>query len=52
MRQFLCEGDLVVAEVQQISNSDKSISIHIRNNKFGKLKNGFLTKVSSDLIKK
>jgi exosome complex component RRP4 len=52
MRQFLCEGDLVVAEVQQISNQDKSISIHIRNNNFGKLQNGFLTKVSSDLVKK
>lgn len=52
MRQLLCEGDLVVAEVQQISNQDKTISIHIRNDKFGKLTNGFLTKVSSDLVKK
>jgi exosome complex component RRP4 len=52
MRQFLCENDLVVAEVQLINNQDKAISIHIRNDKFGKLKNGFLTKVSSDLIKK
>ena len=52
MRQFLSENDLVVAEVQLINNQDKNISIHIRNDKFGKLKNGFLAKVSSDLIKK
>lgn len=52
MRMFLTEGDLVLAEVQQISSMDQSISVHIRNEKFGKLKNGFLVKVGSDLIKK
>ena len=42
MRKFLTEGDLVVAEVQQISNMDKSINLHIRNESFGKLKSGAL----------
>lgn len=48
----MTEGDLVVAEVQQISNMDKSINLHIRNESFGKLKSGALLQVSPDLIKK
>jgi len=52
MRSFLTEGDLLVAEVQAISNIDKSINLHIRNDNFGKLKGGALLKISSNLVKK
>ena len=52
MREYLCEGDLVVAEIQQISNRDGKISLHIRSEEFGKLKNGTLVDVCHDLVKK
>lgn len=61
MRLFLAEGDLLVAEVQgkiltnfllAIGSSDKSISLHIRNDNFGKLKDGLLKKINHNLIQK
>lgn len=50
MREFLCEGDLVVAEIQGVSSQDKSISLHIKSNKYGKLDKGILVKVCHNLI--
>jgi len=52
MREFLCEGDLVVAEIQGISSHDKSISLHVKSTKYGKLDKGILVQVSHNLIKR
>nr|CAG4649495.1 EOG090X09DD [Scapholeberis mucronata]SVE93735.1 EOG090X09DD [Scapholeberis mucronata] len=51
MRQYLKEGDLVSAEVQNIFN-DGALSLHTRSMKYGKLSQGCLVKVSSSLIKR
>ncbi|KAJ9655647.1 Exosome complex component rrp4 [Neophaeococcomyces mojaviensis] len=40
MRRYFQEGDLLVAEVQSISNSDGSATLHARSLRYGKLRNG------------
>jgi exosome complex component RRP4 len=51
MRQYLTDNDLVSAEVQKIM-SDRSVSLHTRSFKYGKLENGVLVQVSPSLIKR
>lgn len=51
MRKYLCEGDLISAEVQNIFD-DGSLSLHTRSLKSGKLSQGVLVKVSPFLIKR
>lgn len=51
MRTLFTEGDLISAEIQNIS-SDFTASIHSRSLKYGKLENGQLIIVSSSLIKR
>lgn len=46
------ENDLIVAEIKGISYAEKLISLHIRNDKFGKLGNGVLVEVNNCLIGK
>jgi exosome complex component RRP4 len=46
MRQYFQEGDLLVAEVQQIGSSDGAATLHTRSLKYGKLKNGVFLVVS------
>lgn len=51
MREFLAEGDLLVAEVQQIMG-DGMISLHTRSTQYGKLRNGSLVIIPSSLIRR
>ncbi|XP_077504686.1 exosome complex component Rrp4 isoform X2 [Amblyomma americanum] len=51
MRQYLCEGDLISAEVQSVF-ADGSLSLHTRSLKYGKLGQGTLVLVSPSLIKR
>lgn len=51
MREYLVEGDLIVAEVQS-HFSDGSFSLHTRNLKYGKLPQGILIKVSPSLVRR
>jgi len=51
MRTFLSEGDLVSAEVQKLM-SDRSVSLHTRSLKYGKLGLGVLVCVPASLIKR
>ncbi|KAI3651724.1 hypothetical protein MP228_003027 [Amoeboaphelidium protococcarum] len=51
MRSFFSEGDLIVAEVQQLFH-DGAVSLHTRSLKYGKLKNGTMLQVSSALIER
>jgi len=51
MREYLIEGDLIVAEVQS-SYLDGSFSLHTRNLKYGKLPQGVLIKVSPSLVRR
>ena len=51
MRSILEEGDLISAEIQNIS-SDGTISLHTRSLKYGKLENGQLLVVPSVLVKR
>jgi len=51
MRQYLKEGDLISAEVQNIFG-DGALSLHTRSMKYGKLAQGCLLKVSPSLIKR
>ncbi|KAI1612482.1 RNA-binding protein Rrp4 and like protein [Exophiala viscosa] len=46
MRNYFQEGDLLVAEVQQIGSSDGTASLHTRSLKYGKLRNGTFLAVS------
>jgi exosome complex component RRP4 len=46
MRQYFQEGDLLVAEVQQIGSSDGAATLHTRSLKYGKLRNGVFLAVS------
>ncbi|KAA8900725.1 hypothetical protein FN846DRAFT_958063 [Sphaerosporella brunnea] len=46
IRTFFSEGDLLVAEVQSLFQ-DGSASLHTRSLKYGKLRNGYLIRVSS-----
>lgn len=38
MRNYLCEGDLISAEVHSVF-ADGSLSLHMRSLKYGKVKN-------------
>lgn len=51
MREYLAEGDLISAEVQQVHN-DGALALHTRSLKYGKLGQGVLVKVSPSLIKR
>ncbi|XP_057666381.1 exosome complex component RRP4 [Diorhabda carinulata] len=51
MRQFLQEGDLISAEVQNVF-SDGALSLHTRSLRYGKLGQGVLVKVFPSLIKR
>ncbi|CAI5437578.1 unnamed protein product [Caenorhabditis angaria] len=51
MSEFLKNGELICAEVQQVQH-DGTLMIHTRNNKYGKLRQGILIKVPPHLIKK
>ncbi|KAL9110101.1 MAG: hypothetical protein Q9227_005294 [Pyrenula ochraceoflavens] len=46
MRSYFQEGDLLVAEVQQIGSQDGAATLHTRSLKYGKLKNGMFLAVS------
>lgn len=46
MRQYFQEGDLLVAEVQQIGSQDGAATLHTRSLKYGKLRNGVFLAVS------
>lgn len=41
MRSLFAENDLICAEIHSINN-DRSINLHTRNVKYGKLQNGVL----------
>lgn len=49
MRSFFTEGDLVVAEVQQLM-AEGSASLHTRSIKYGKLRNGCLVRVNPAIV--
>lgn len=51
MREYLKEGDLISAEVQQVHN-DGSLSLHTRSLRYGKLGQGCCLVVSPSLIKR
>uniref|UniRef100_A0A914UJW5 Ribosomal RNA-processing protein 4 n=1 Tax=Plectus sambesii TaxID=2011161 RepID=A0A914UJW5_9BILA len=51
MREYLHEGDLISAEVQQLFH-DGSLSLHTRNLRYGKLSQGVLVKVNPSLVKR
>jgi len=51
MREYLAEGDLISAEVQQV-HSDGALALHTRSLKYGKLGQGVLVKVSPSLVKR
>jgi exosome complex component RRP4 len=46
MRNYFQEGDLLVAEVQQLRSSDGTANLHTRSLKYGKLRNGCFMAVS------
>uniref|UniRef100_A0A183CFG1 Ribosomal RNA-processing protein 4 n=1 Tax=Globodera pallida TaxID=36090 RepID=A0A183CFG1_GLOPA len=50
MREYLREGDLVSAEVQQLFH-DGALSLHTRSLKYGKLGQGVLVKVLPHLVR-
>ena len=49
MRTFFTEGDLLVAEVQQLF-SDGAASLHTRSLKYGKLRNGVFLSIPPVLV--
>ncbi|OQR78555.1 exosome complex component RRP4-like [Tropilaelaps mercedesae] len=51
MSQYLIDGDLVSAEVQNVG-VDGGVSLHTRNLKYGKLGQGALVRVSPSLVKR
>ena len=51
MRNYLQEGDLISAEVQNV-HTDGAVSLHTRSLKYGKLSQGSLLKVSPSIIKR
>jgi exosome complex component RRP4 len=51
MRTYFAEGDLLSAEVQAFFG-DGACSLHTRNIKYGKLRNGSLVEVPSALVKR
>lgn len=46
MRNYFQDGDLLIAEVQQVSSNDGSATLHTRSLKYGKLRNGVFLAVS------
>jgi exosome complex component RRP4 len=46
IRNYFQEGDLLVAEVQQLRSSDGTANLHTRSLKYGKLRNGTFLAVS------
>ena len=52
MRNYLQEGDLISAEVQNVHSGDGAVSLHTRSLRYGKLSQGCLLKVSPSLIKR
>ena len=53
MRSFFGEGDLLVAEVQAFSGSGGGdVALHTRSLKYGKLRNGQLVTVDSQLVQR
>jgi exosome complex component RRP4 len=46
MREYFQEGDLLVAEVQSIGNTDGVATLHTRSLKYGKLRNGIFLSVN------
>ena len=52
MREYIQEGDVVVAEIKSVSYSEKTIGLHIRHEKFGKLDTGALIEVNNCLVKR
>jgi exosome complex component RRP4 len=51
MRAFFAENDVISAEVQKLRH-DGGLSLHTRNLKYGKLSNGSLVRVPSNLVKR
>lgn len=51
MREYFSESDLLVSEIQTIY-SDTSVSVHTRNQKYGKLKYGVLLQCHPSYIKR
>jgi exosome complex component RRP4 len=51
MREFLCEGDVISAEVQQIFH-DGALGLHTRSLKYGQLTHGTLVAVAAKLVKR
>lgn len=51
MRTFFAENDLISAEVQKLMH-DGAISLHTRNEKYGKLEGGQFVKVPPNIIKR
>ncbi len=48
MRTYFQEGDLLVAEVQGVSNSDGVATLHTRSLRYGKLRNGVFVRVMGE----
>lgn len=46
MRQYFQEGELVLAEVQSVGQSDGTAMLHTRSLKYGKLRNGMFLSVT------
>ncbi|KAK0548249.1 Exosome complex component rrp4 [Tilletia horrida] len=51
MRAFFSEGDLLVAEVQQVFH-DGGVGLHTRSLRYGKLRNGALARVQPALVQR
>ena len=52
MREHFGEGDLIVAEIQQVGSFDGRIQVQTRNQKYGLLENGVFVKVDSNHIRR
>jgi exosome complex component RRP4 len=52
MRKFFKEGDIISAEVMQVSSGDGRIMLQTRNLKYGKLLNGFMVNVDSNFVRR
>mmetsp|Transcript_8603 Transcript_8603/g.14531 ORF Transcript_8603/g.14531 Transcript_8603/m.14531 type:complete len:278 (-) Transcript_8603:55-888(-) len=52
MRQHFKEGDMICAEVMQVNSNDGRILLQSRNERYGKLLNGFLTQIDSNYIRR
>lgn len=51
MREYMCEDDYCVAEVQSV-HMDGSLSLHTRNSKYGKLFFGHCFQLNPMLVKR